>query len=98
MLISSSGKWTNGWESVNANDTDVLTVFTEPAFYQFNDRPESALNGTIISGGGSGATTPAYINAPYDAFQQQAYQDGSWLVWDFINQVGANSVTDRGSC
>lgn len=27
---SGYGKWTNGWESVNANDTDVLTVFTEP--------------------------------------------------------------------
>jgi beta-glucosidase len=84
---SGYGKWTNGWESVNANDTDVLTVFTIPQVYQFDpNRPQSALNGTIISGGGSGATTPAYISAPYDAFQQQAYQDGTWLAWDFISQ------------
>ncbi|RFU35240.1 hypothetical protein B7463_g1164, partial [Scytalidium lignicola] len=44
-----------------------------------------AINGTIISGGGSGANSPAYINAPFDALQERAYQEGSTILWDFIN-------------
>ncbi|KAH8814885.1 family 3 glycoside hydrolase [Xylogone sp. PMI_703] len=44
-----------------------------------------AINGTIISGGGSGANSPAYINAPFDALQERAYQEGTTILWDFIN-------------
>ncbi|KAJ6095221.1 hypothetical protein N7486_005967 [Penicillium sp. IBT 16267x] len=48
--------------------------------------PGVALNGTMISGGGSGATTPSYIDAPFDAFQRQAYEDNTFLAWDFTSQ------------
>ncbi|RAL13127.1 beta-glucosidase [Aspergillus homomorphus CBS 101889] len=47
--------------------------------------PGVALNGTMISGGGSGASTPAYIDAPFDAFQRQAYDDNTFLAWDFAS-------------
>lgn len=47
----------------------------------------TSAKGTIISGGGSGAVSPAYINAPFEAIQQQAYQDGTWLTWDFYSYV-----------
>ncbi|KAK5108101.1 hypothetical protein LTR62_008755 [Meristemomyces frigidus] len=46
--------------------------------------PGIALNGTMITGGGSGSTTPAYIDAPFDAFQRQAYQDRTLLSWNFV--------------
>ncbi|KAL2864308.1 beta-glucosidase [Aspergillus lucknowensis] len=48
--------------------------------------PGVALNGTLISGAGSGASTPSYIDAPFDAFQRQAYEDNTVLSWDFRSQ------------
>lgn len=50
-----------------------------------------AINGTIISGGGSGANSPSYISAPYDALQEQAYQDGTTILWDLVS--GGESVS-----
>ncbi|TVY84124.1 putative beta-glucosidase M [Lachnellula suecica] len=46
---------------------------------------QTAPNGTFFTGGGSGACTPAYISAPFDALQEQAYQDDTTLFWDFIS-------------
>ncbi|PLB47486.1 beta-glucosidase-related glycosidase [Aspergillus steynii IBT 23096] len=43
-------------------------------------------NHTLYVGGGSGANAPAYISAPLDALQQQAYQDGTSLLWDVTSQ------------
>lgn len=63
--------WTFGAESL----TYIPFIDTEPA-------PQIAINGTIVSGGGSGANAPAYISAPIDALQQQAYLDGTSLFWD----------------
>jgi beta-glucosidase len=42
-----------------------------------------APNGTIISGGGSGAVAMSLISAPFDAIAQQAYEDDTALFWDF---------------
>lgn len=56
--------------------------------------PGISLNGTVISGGGSGATTPAYIDAPFNAFQRQAYEDDTFLAWDFFNNT---PVVNQGS-
>lgn len=49
---------------------------------------------TLLSGGGSGATTPAYIDAPFNAFQRQAYEDNTFLAWDFFNNT---PVVNQGS-
>ncbi|KAK5942634.1 hypothetical protein PMZ80_005199 [Knufia obscura] len=51
-----------------------------------------AANGTLYTGGGSGATSPAYISAPLDAIQARAIEDGDTVVyWDTqnINATGA---------
>lgn len=40
-------------------------------------------NGTLIVGGGSGGTAPAYISAPFDALTERAYKDDFQLFWDF---------------
>ncbi|ORY67003.1 glycoside hydrolase family 3 protein [Pseudomassariella vexata] len=42
-----------------------------------------ASNGTIISGGGSGANQFPYMSSPFEALSQRAYEDGSFLYWDF---------------
>ncbi|KAI3324055.1 glycoside hydrolase family 3 protein [Xylariaceae sp. AK1471] len=42
-----------------------------------------APNGTLISGGGSGANQPAYLSSPFEALSLRAYEDGTSLWWDF---------------
>ncbi|RAH50363.1 beta-glucosidase [Aspergillus brunneoviolaceus CBS 621.78] len=39
-------------------------------------------NYTLWVGGGSGSNSPAYIIAPLDAIQQQAYEDNTAVLWD----------------
>ncbi|KAI1088101.1 glycoside hydrolase family 3 protein [Rostrohypoxylon terebratum] len=53
-----------------------------------------ALNGTLVTGGGSGANMPAYVSSPYDALSQRAYEDGTNLWWDFHS---SNPVVDQAS-
>jgi len=47
--------------------------------------PTVALNGTLLTGGGSGAVTPAASVSPFDAFQRQARIDGTTLHHDFVS-------------
>lgn len=44
--------------------------------------PGASYNGTMITGGGSGAVTPAFIDAPLDALQRKARADRSIIFWD----------------
>jgi len=69
------GTWVYGYESV----LDPISFISGASETQI------AFNGTIISGGGSGANSPAYISAPFDAIKEQAYQDDTSLFWDFMN-------------
>lgn len=84
-------KWPFGLESTQVwpngtffDDTSLYDIFLSSGPVG-ESGPGVALNGTIVSGGGSGACTPAYIDAPYDAFVRQAYEDNTFLQWDFYN-------------
>ncbi|KAK3676815.1 hypothetical protein LTR78_003019 [Recurvomyces mirabilis] len=88
---NSGTKWGFGLDNTQVysdgtvfNDTFLFATFlsSEPAG---TSGPSIALNGTVLTGGGSGATTPAYIDAPFDAFQRQAYQDRTLLEWNFAD-------------
>lgn len=84
--------WTLGYQSGNVLEAIpgfLGTPFTVPI-------SQIAPKGTIISGGGSGATSPAYINAPFDALQQRAYDDDSTILWDFVN-VNSTATVDGAS-
>ncbi|KIN00041.1 glycoside hydrolase family 3 protein [Oidiodendron maius Zn] len=84
--------WAFGFES--ANILEALPGFLgTPLTVQLS---QIAINGTIISGGGSGANSPAYINAPFDALQERAYRDNSTVLWDFVN-VNATAAVDGAS-
>lgn len=72
------------------------TMGLEPAILQLADtfgsasvndlhELQSALNGTLTVGGGSGANTGPYLSAPLDALQQRAYEDGTVVMWDTTN-------------
>ncbi|KAL3423481.1 cel3e secreted beta-glucosidase [Phlyctema vagabunda] len=57
-------------------------------FYGTTDCPPPvaiAPNGTLWTGGGSGASQPSYISAPFDAIQNRAMEDNTQLYWDFRN-------------
>lgn len=86
-LVSNSdgnglGAWALGLQS--ADPYAVWAGFIDEA--PLAEVSQIAINGTIISGGGSGASTPAYINAPFDALTQRAWEDGSTVMWDFESQ------------
>lgn len=51
-------------------------------------------NGTMITGGGSGATTSIYIHAHFDALLKRARWDHTALFWDFD---GSSSTVDGSS-
>jgi beta-glucosidase len=73
----SSTGWTAGYQAANASEL-LLAV------YEGFRGPTTpiAVNGTIVSGGGSGANAPAYISSPFEALSQRAYEDNSALSWD----------------
>ncbi|KAB8224285.1 glycosyl hydrolase family 3 N terminal domain-containing protein [Aspergillus novoparasiticus] len=48
--------------------------------------PDLYQNGTLWVGGGSGTNSPAYLDAPIDAIQGRAYDDGSSVLWDFTSE------------
>lgn len=86
---SSFPKWPFGLENTQFipgvgyfNDTYLGTLFLSSAPAD-SPAPGAALNGTLWTGGGSGASTPAYIDAPFDAFQRRAKTDNTFLLWDF---------------
>lgn len=71
----SSAGWNGGSQSIGSLDsitTNGTTVHSQ-----------IASNGTLISGGGSGANEPAYISSPFEALSIRAQQDGTHLWWDF---------------
>lgn len=70
--------WTYGAEA-----TDPLVViegFVGNLTYPY---PQTAVNGTLFCGGGSGANSASLGNAPMDALLQRAYDDDTALYFDF---------------
>lgn len=70
--------WSLGYES----SPDALLALLEPTKVPL---PQIARHGTIISAGGSGANSPAYVSDPFSALAVQAYNDNTNLLWDFTN-------------
>ncbi|KKY16504.1 putative beta-glucosidase m [Diplodia seriata] len=87
-----NSKWSGGYNSVNMSAEVLATFFTGNLTDE--DIPQAAYAGTLISGGGSGAATPAYLSSPYDAFAQRAWEDSTQLFWDFSSQ---NPSVEAGS-
>jgi beta-glucosidase len=71
-------RWTFGFESSSISDVQLLALMATG----IGSPPRAATAGTIITGGGSGSNTGPYISSPHEAFQQQAYEDGTYLLWD----------------
>ncbi|RAH86226.1 putative beta-glucosidase [Aspergillus japonicus CBS 114.51] len=83
--------WAMGWTNTQTypNGSAVDPTMLKYIFLSSADPtatgPGIALNGTMYTGGGSGASTPSYIDAPFDALQRQARADNTFLAWDFTS-------------
>lgn len=94
------GLWSMGLDNTLSypNGSGITDIALQYIFMSsdspYESGPGVALNGTLITGAGSGSITPSYIDAPFDAFQRQAYEDGTFLAWDFSSQ---NPLVNQGS-
>lgn len=78
---------------------DRQSFETEEGWSDFHSKPSNfapiARNGTLIHGGGSGATTPFSFISPYEALRQRASDDGTVLLHDFVSsRPVVNSESD----
>ncbi|KAG9739289.1 beta-glucosidase-related glycosidase, partial [Aureobasidium melanogenum] len=46
----------------------------------------NTFNGTMITGGGSGGSTPPYVVSPFQAIQERIAKDKGTLRWDFYSE------------
>ncbi|KAJ5975930.1 hypothetical protein N7481_009637 [Penicillium waksmanii] len=81
MGLQNALTYPNGSAVNNETEKYMFLSSTDPSFRG----PGVAFNGTLFAGGGSGASTPAYIDAPLHAFQRQAYDDDTYMAWDLIS-------------
>jgi beta-glucosidase len=87
--LTNTNKYTNG-DLFTGLDADLFMAETKD---YGSAGPDVALGGTLITGGGSGATTPTSSISPYDAFLQQAAIDGTTLHTDFTSQNPSINAT-----
>lgn len=83
-----------GW-GVGAQATNLTVAYAGFGGTFRYTSPEIAINGSILSGGGSGATSQAQFSSPYDALIAQAYEDGTAIFHDFDSPTpGVNPTSD----
>ncbi|CAK7203706.1 hypothetical protein SEUCBS139899_006450 [Sporothrix eucalyptigena] len=58
----------------------------------------NTLNGTLITGGGSGGTSPPYVVSPFQALQERVVQDNGILRWDFYSEKPAVAYANADAC
>lgn len=54
-----------------------------------------ALNGTIVSGGGSGTVSLSLFSAPFDAISQQCWEDDTVMFWDLTSAKPAVNMNSE---
>jgi beta-glucosidase len=86
-------KYDLGFSSVNVTDAEMQGLFIG-----YGELPGAAYLGTLVSGGGSASSVPAYIDSPYAAFQRRAKDDGTFLIWDFDSQDPSPASPGTDAC
>lgn len=83
-------KWKFGAAPVSGEE--VWSGFAGKSYPQYST---IGANGTMISGGGSGATTPAVFVSPFEALKMRAYLNGVGVTHDFESRNPVvNPVSD----
>ncbi|THY99459.1 beta-glucosidase-related glycosidase [Aureobasidium pullulans] len=55
-------------------------------------------NGTMITGGGSGGSTPPYVISPFQAIQERIAKDKGTLRWDFYSENPSPPYVNTDAC
>lgn len=71
--------WDLGYSPYDFNGVILPTIGPVPA----SEYRPIAINGTLYSGGGSGASTGSLLSSPMDALMQQAFEDDTAIFYDF---------------
>lgn len=58
----------------------------------------NTLNGTLITGGGSGGSTPPYVVSPFQAIQERITKDKGVLRWDFYSENPSPPYVNNDAC
>ncbi|KAF2455695.1 glycosyl hydrolase family 3 N terminal domain-containing protein [Lineolata rhizophorae] len=58
----------------------------------------NTLNGTLITGGGSGSSAPPYVVSPFNAIQQRIARDNGILRWDFYSEQPSPAYVNSDAC
>ncbi|EFX00050.1 beta-glucosidase [Grosmannia clavigera kw1407] len=58
----------------------------------------NTLNGTLITGGGSGGSTPPYVVSPFQALQERVVAEGGVLRWDFHAEAPPVIYANADAC
>lgn len=82
--------WKNGYQSANLTELNLGFLGNLAVNYS-----SIAPNGTIATGGGSGAASLSFLSAPYDALVEEAYQDGTTLYWDLESSAPVVNPTSQ---
>ncbi|RYP29554.1 hypothetical protein DL767_006682 [Monosporascus sp. MG133] len=69
--------WAMGLQAANATEVNIGWMGNLSISYT-----DIAPNGTLVSGGGSGASAQGLISTPFDALISQCQEDGTALFWD----------------
>ncbi|KAK0616792.1 glycoside hydrolase family 3 protein [Immersiella caudata] len=56
------------------------------------------LNGTLVTAGGSGSTTPPYVISPFQALQERVSKDRGVLRWDFYSEDPETPYVNTDAC
>ncbi|KAJ4155552.1 hypothetical protein LMH87_000791 [Akanthomyces muscarius] len=72
-------QWQLGAEMIDANEV------VSGALGNADHASTIGINGTLFSGCGSGATTPANAISPFEALKLRTYNDGTALFHDFVS-------------
>jgi beta-glucosidase len=83
--------WMFGAQPIDVGEI-VAAFITNDEDYKYST---VAFNGTIISGGGSGATAANNAVSPLEALKVRAYKDGTAVYWDTKNaEPGVHPASD----
>ncbi|KAI4741476.1 beta-glucosidase-related glycosidase [Aureobasidium sp. EXF-12298] len=58
----------------------------------------NTFNGTMITGGGSGGSTPPYVVSPFQAIQERIAKDKGTLRWDFYSENPYPPYVNNDAC